>query len=163
MCKFGEVYEQFEDSACVETIDQGSGRILLIESHKGSIGADERMMEINYSKCSVGRKGGYSNLAVSHTVPRYQVFKMSDSILDIKTKIYERCAPMFAETEVNEDWINTNIILMHKDSTPSMRSGGKMECEFCGRRHTARDDLCEISTENHNDANVMEAAKEIKL
>ena len=70
---------------------------------------------------------------------------------------------MFSETEVDEEWINNNLILMHKDSTPSTRGSGKVQCEFCGRHHTNRDDTCEIGGGDHSDANVMEAAKEIKL
>jgi hypothetical protein len=35
MCKYGEVYDQFQDSDCVENIDAGTGRLFLIETHKG--------------------------------------------------------------------------------------------------------------------------------
>jgi hypothetical protein len=78
---------------------------------------------------------------------------MSDTILDIKTKIYKRCAAMFSEIEFDEEGINNNLLLMHKDGTPSMKQGGKVECEFCGRHHNSRDDTCEINSEDHRDAN----------
>ena len=55
-CKYGEVYENFDDKTCVETIDAGSGRLLLIETHKGTLAKDEKLTELNFSKGIVGRK-----------------------------------------------------------------------------------------------------------
>lgn len=82
----------------------------------------------------------------------------------MKTKVFKRLAHMFDESEPSEEWINTNILLQNKDGTPSApRGGGKVECEFCGRHHTTRDDQCDISTDEHKDGNVLEAAKAIKL
>ena len=135
----------------------------MIETHKNSVASDEKLTELNYSKCSIGRKGGFSNMMISSAVPRYQVFKLTDTILDIKTKIYERCAPMFDDTDVDEEWINTNLVLQIKDNTPMGRGGGKLECEFCSRHHTSRDDYCDVRTDEHSDGNEMEAAKDIKF
>ena len=42
---------------------------------------------------------------------------------------------MFSEIEFDEEAINNNLLLLHKDCTPSMKQGGKVECEFCGRHH----------------------------
>lgn len=70
---------------------------------------------------------------------------------------------MFCEKEPDEEWINKNILLQNKDCTPSSRGGGKVVCEFCGRVHTTRDDQCDISTDEHKDGNVLEAANAIKL
>lgn len=43
----------------------------MIETHKGSVADDEKLLELNYSKCSIGRKGGFSNMMISSAVPRY--------------------------------------------------------------------------------------------
>ena len=155
-CKYGEVFEQFEDSTLVEQIDAGTCRLFLIETHKGDkLADDEKLTELNFSKGTPGRKG-FTNSLISGAIPRYDVLKLSDSIMDIKRKIYNRCAPMFADSEVDEEWLHSNIILMIKDNTPSGRSR-KMECEFCGRQHSARDDICDIRTDDHENANTIEA------
>ena len=51
-------------------------------------------------------------------------------------KLYEKMKHMFkVEDEINEEWVNENILLWIKDNTPSGRQR-KAECEFCGRNHT---------------------------
>jgi hypothetical protein len=159
-CKYGEVFEQFEDSTLVEQIEQGTSKLFMIETQKDSVKEGEKLLELNFSKGTPSRKG-ITNSQISGAVPRYQVFSLQDSVLDIKRKIYQRCAPMFSD-EADDEWLHKNIFLMIKDNTPQGRSR-KMDCEFCGRLHTARDDICEIRTDEHPDGNDREAASAIKL
>lgn len=66
-------------------------------------------------------------------------------------------------------WINKNLILYIKDNTPYIqsKSGGaqrKPECEFCGKRHNLRDDICEICTSEYSSGNKIDhGARLIKL
>ena len=56
-----------------------------------------------------------------------------------------------------------------KDNTPYIKSNTgysqrKAECEFCGRRHNNRDDICDIRTDEYPDGNDFEkGARHIKL
>ena len=56
-----------------------------------------------------------------------------------------------------------------KDNTPYIKSNTgysqrKAECEFCGRRHNNRDDICDLCTEEYADGNDFEkGARQIKL
>ena len=71
MCKYGEVYEQFEDTTCVDTIDAGGGRLFMIETHKGKSASDEKVLELNYSKCSISKRGLVTSMMISGAVPRF--------------------------------------------------------------------------------------------
>lgn len=72
---------------------------------------------------------------------------------DIKRKIYERIEPCWNIEKMPEDyseddkkaWINRAILVYIKDNMPrgSMKYGRRPECEFCGRRHTRHDDICD--------------------
>jgi hypothetical protein len=78
--------------------------------------------------------------------------------MEIKMKLYEKMKHMFTvEDDVNEEWVNENIIVWIKDNLPNGRH--KKDCEFCGRCHTLRDDICDIKTENVESGNTMEGAK----
>jgi hypothetical protein len=143
ICKYGEVYEAFEDNACVDTID-GEDRLFLIETHKGQIQSDMKLLELNFSRFSLNRKGDPCNQLISNAIPRYEVFKLTDTVLDMKRKVFNRCASMFADKDVDEEWLAANIILWIKDNTPRSKSGGKVECEFCAKYHSNRDDICKI-------------------
>ena len=71
--------------------------------------------------------------------------------------------------KADDEWINEYIILFIKDNTPEDKSrpgygpSKKVRCEFCGRNHTLRDDMCDARTEKHGSGNVLETAKEMKL
>ena len=79
--------------------------------------------------------------------------------MDIKTKLYKRMQHMFkVEEEVDETWLNDNIVVHIKDNTPTGRNR-KVDCEFCGRSHTSRDDICDIRTEEVESGNTLEGAK----
>jgi hypothetical protein len=81
----------------------------------------------------VGKKGNVSSQLISNAVPRFDVFKLTETVLEIKMKLYEKTKHMYTvEDEINEEWVNENILLYIKDNTPSGRHR-KTECEFCGR------------------------------
>ena len=80
--------------------------------------------------------------------------------MDIKKKIYQRIKYAFDEAhDDDEEWINNNLHLQIKDNCPVTQTNRygqrqKAKCEFCGRRHDARDDICEVKSsqcENGND------------
>ena len=68
------------------------------------------------------------------------------------------------ETQPDEDnkdeWINTAIWLHIKDNTPYIEgrrhTQSKQKCEFCGRTHTMRDDICDIKTKKCKSGNSWE-------
>lgn len=65
------------------------------------------------------------------------------------------------DTKPSDEWINENFYLYIKDNTPTEKvsySLRKQACEFCGRRHSIKDDYCEVKTSTHEDANKFEAA-----
>ena len=70
---------------------------------------------------------------------------------------------MFADTDLDDEWLTQNIILWIKDNTPKSKNGRKAPCEFCDRIHDYKDDMCDIKTEEHSDANEMESAKVVTL
>jgi hypothetical protein len=49
-----------------------------------------------------------------------------------------------------------------KDNTPSEKHGSystrKRDCEFCGRRHSMRDDVCEVKTDELGSGNSEEGS-----
>jgi len=77
--------------------------------------------------------------------------------------------PPEQEVEAYEQWINNALHIEIKDNTPHVRSQSgyssrKAECEFCGRRHNQRDDMCEIRTEGYPNGNDLEnGGRQIKL
>ena len=58
--------------------------------------------------------------------------------------------------------------MLIKDNTPMIKtskySSVKADCEFCGSRHSSKDDMCQIKTDQWSDGNSMDnGAKDIKL
>ena len=116
-------------------------------------------------------------MTIQGVIPRYLDFSMNDTPLDMKKKIFKQIKNIFSGKKVpsptDEDqfdlWINKNIVLMIKDNTPFLpsKSGNsqrKAECEFCGRRHNYRDDVCEICTKDHPSGNKIDnGARLIRL
>ena len=110
-------------------------------------------------------------------LPRHIDFHMDDTPLDMKKKIFNLIQYIFKndkppseqEVEEYENWINNAIYIEIKDNTPHIKSQSgyssrKAECEFCGRRHNQRDDMCEIKTDEYpNGNNLEEGGRQIKL
>jgi hypothetical protein len=69
-------------------------------------------------------------------------------MLEIKKKIYKHMKYAFKEDhDADESWINTNLHLQIKDTTlfsVGGRQRQKEKCEFCGRKHDMRDDICPV-------------------
>lgn len=111
-------------------------------------------------------------------MPRFLDFSMNDTPLSMKKKIFFHLRGIFKSRKVcqNTDdqqqfdlWLNKNIVLYIKDNTPYLQSKSgssqrKAECEFCGKRHNYKDDICEISTPEHPSGNKLDSgARLIKL
>jgi hypothetical protein len=55
----------------------------------------------------IGRKGNVSNQMISNALPRYDVFKLTDTVMEIKMKLYEKMKHMFTvKDEIDEEWVN---------------------------------------------------------
>ena len=114
---------------------------------------------------------------IAGALPRYLDFKMEDTIIEMKHKIFNHIKGVFSgtrkpseeDTDAFEKWINENIILQIKDNTPYVKMSGnygarKAECEFCGRRHNQRDDICELRTNKEDNGNDLDnGGREITL
>ena len=126
-------------------------------------------MELNFSKVLVGKKGIINQNIISGALPRMQTFKLSDSILEIKTQIYNRIRPIFKNGingTIDDDWINKNLLLFIKDNTPLLKGQYKpvkADCEFCGAKHDRRDDYCDIRSKELKDGNIADHAQKITL
>ena len=102
---------------------------------------------------------------------------MNDTVIEMKKRIYRHVKGIFKDKKVPKEtdeeqfelWINKNILMMIKDNTPYVQkepgaAKRKAECEFCGRRHNYRDDMCEICTPQHSSGNKLDnGARLIKL
>ena len=115
---------------------------------------------------------------IQNGVPRYEVFKMTDTVIEMKKQIYQRIKYTFTDAKEDEErtdeWLNTNLLMNIKDNTPSEKHGSlsekygsystrKRECEFCGRRHNMRDDVCEVKTDELGSGNSEEGSQKITL
>jgi subtilase family serine protease len=52
-----------------------------------------------------------------------QTFKLSDSVSEIKSKIYDRIKPIFEKAingKISKEWINENILLFIKTNSPEI-------------------------------------------
>ena len=75
MSKYGEIYETFSDNDIAENIET-DGMLLMLETCKQQPKDGEVSIELNYSKCAVGRSASdASSTMIPRGVPRYQVFK----------------------------------------------------------------------------------------
>lgn len=90
----------------------------------------------------------------------------------MKKKIYERIKGIFRDNkeEHDDEWINANIVMYIKDNTPMVETGTharyrkKVDCEFCNKKHSVRDDTCDIFTPEEESGNSMkQGAKTITL
>ena len=182
-CQYGEVRETYEDGMKVASIEEDDrGKTLLIEKRPDRFDGNnetKKCLELNFSRAKVGARGQLTQTLLQNAVPRFETFNMSDSVMDMKRTIYERIKYVFpavrqagADAEPQDDeWINDNIKMQIKDNTPTQAAKGgrgygqtrKAECEFCGRRHTVRDDICDIRTADHKTGNSLAGAKGIRL
>lgn len=75
-------------------------------------------------------------------------------MMDIKKKIYARLEPCWNKSKMPKDgteeeqkqWLNEAILVYIKDNMPRVGTGAyskKPNCEFCTRKHNARDDICD--------------------
>ena len=103
-------------------------------------------------------------------LPRWEVFDLENSILDIKKQVYARIRGCFhggKPQEVDDKYINDKIIVMIKENVPFQNVKGRGEvkpkCEFCGRVHNIKDDYCYPCTSQIKDGNKWEACQELKL
>ena len=74
----------------------------------------------------------------------------------MKRSLLVRMQHVFADSfDINSDQeVNDRIIFHIKDNTPEMPySRKKQECEFCGRHHNMRDDICNIVATGFSDGN----------
>ena len=112
---------------------------------------EERCMEVSFSKLKwENKKNNY--LVITRAIPRFYKFKRSDSILDIKKKLFEsmRHAWKDNDDEINDKWINDMIFINLRNNSPIKPSTNKYssitreKCEFCGDAHSKNKELCEI-------------------
>lgn len=130
---------------------------------------DRACTELDFKKLCVNARGT-SSLQIQKAIPRYHDFMKSDSIMEMKTQIYERIKDIYSpqqQAKADEEWIHKAINLNIKDNTPYVKSRygtkEKAKCEFCGKQHAGGKDYCDVRTEEHGSATELEAAKAIKL
>ena len=175
LVKWGELTEVFEDNHLVEQIDQSGASLqtVLIETQTDEkpLGKDQVLTEFNFSSVQLGKKGSISQKLITSVLPRFEVCSMSESMLDLKKKIFKRIQLIFKKPkqgDFTDDWINKALILYIKDTCPELQtssySSKKANCEFCGNRHNIRDDICDVKSKHFKkDGNSFEAASKIKL
>jgi len=66
---------------------------------------------------------------IAGAIPRYQDFNLTDTIIEMKKKVYERVKGVFKQDQCPEEneaeaeeWINKNIVLNIKDNTPFIKA-----------------------------------------
>jgi hypothetical protein len=120
----------------------------------------------------IGRKGNYTQSIINACLPRFEYIDLSESMMDIKKKIFKRIRCIFKTPknggDFDDEWINKNLILHIKDNTPDIEVSSmitrKAVCEFCGNKHNMRDDICDIRTKKYKkDGNTMDASTNITL
>lgn len=115
--KWGEMVEEFDDDDFVEPIEPSSSTqlICLVETHREDkeLKASEKLIEFNFSRCSVSKKGHYNQLLINNGLPRFEICDLKESLLDLKKRIFNRIRIIFKtpkDGEFNDAWINKNII-----------------------------------------------------
>lgn len=48
----------------------------MIETHKGELASDDKLVELNYSKGSISKRGVLTSMMISNAIPRFQAFKL---------------------------------------------------------------------------------------
>ena len=159
----GEIQEEFSNDMKLEDIDTDGTRygakktvVLLEKRAKKAASADEKIIELNFSRVTLGKRGNIQQTVISapSAMPRLQTFLPSDTMLDIKKKIHARLEHCWSRDKMPKDgsdedqkkWLNEAILVYIKDNVQSERRGAygkKPACEFCTRKHNARDDICE--------------------
>jgi len=92
--KWGEMVEEFADDHPVEAIEQGnaSQQTCFVETRTGEepMRDSEKMIEFNFSKVAVSKKGQYNQQMINAGLPRFEACDLSETMLDIKKKIFNR-------------------------------------------------------------------------
>ena len=131
----GENDSVYADEELVEQIDASgyASRVHFLEVRKDVLSATElenvKSTELNFSKVVVQQRGGMAQQMIAGAIPRYQDFNLTDTIIEMKKKVYERVKGAFKQDQCPEDneveaeeWINKNILLNIKDNTPMLRT-----------------------------------------
>ena len=115
---------------------------------------EERIMEVSFSRLKYdgkGEKAKKSYLVIQRAIPRLLRFKKSDTMVDIKMKLYGYMKEAWKfddDDEINEEYINSMMYLNLRNNSPiketSKYSVTREVCEFCGDSHTGNKELCEI-------------------
>jgi hypothetical protein len=124
---------------------------------------DERIMEVSFSKLKLEGKGDKkknSYLVIPRAIPRVYKFNKSDTVVDIKKKLYQTMKEAWKhdeDDEITDEYINSIMYINLRNNSPikeaSKYSITREKCEFCGDSHTGSKELCEISCKDYPNGN----------
>jgi hypothetical protein len=139
-CDFlkGAVDDIFADNQLIETIRTYQGQpVLLIQATRDSEelrNRECRTVEINFSTVSIDSNGDIEEDEIVNALPRFQVFGVKDTVIEMKKKVFSRIKHLWTQQEVEkatDEWINSQVIMMIKEKIKDRQVSSK--CEFCGR------------------------------
>lgn len=86
--KWGEIRQKFEDDDTLEDIDDDVKKTLMFIEIPESEEEEEKIVEISFSKLSIKNdKNNYT--VIARAIPRLYRLKSTDTIMDVKRKIFE--------------------------------------------------------------------------
>ena len=160
----------FNDDDLIEDIDNDIVQNLMFLQIPSPSDDEEKIVEISFSKLTL--KGGKKNYTIiQKAIPRLYRFKRSDTMVDIKRKIYESVKEAWKHEEgdekINDEWICFNLFINFRNNSPvvgsSKYSRDRAKCEFCGDSHTANRELCEIRCKEFKNGNSHEEGDKFNL
>ena len=99
-------------------------------------------------------KRSYTTERLEKSLPRFGAFKDSDTLLDVKRKIYELVKGAFYEELKSDEEIHSKIEVHVKENLPIIPSGTytktRAKCEFCGDKHGYREEYCELKIDEQD-------------
>jgi len=58
----------------------------------------KKCLELNFSRAKIGKRGQLNQILLQNGIPRYETFNMSDTVMEMKKKVYNRIKYAFAGT-----------------------------------------------------------------
>lgn len=112
-------------------------------------------------------KRSYTTERLEKSVPRFGAFKHSDTLLDVKRKVYQLIRGAFEDQLKSDEELHSKIEVRVKENLPHVKSGTytktKAKCEFCEEKHGYREEHCELKI-NEQDVNEdLDLAKKITV
>ncbi len=129
--------------------------------------AETEPVELQWFKWTRRTKKSYSVDHIEKSAPRLFALTKETTLMDIKRLILEKMRGIF-ENEPEDDEELNNMIEVHvRENLPMVKKGAytrtKADCEFCGEKHSFRDEYCDLKINDEEVNASVESSQAVKL